>query len=1219
MSAMVRVTSSCRFAPFFALLLVASILGLSGCAGLVSPSSGNPNNEGQLILSNVAASGATSTGFQVAWTTNLAATSQVNYGKTASYGNTTGKNSSMVTSHAVSLSSLSPGTTYHFQIQSTDAAGATVTSGDMTLATLVGNVQPTVSIVSPAPGATLSGTNVVIDATASDSLGITSVQFKVDGANVGSPVTVSPYTYSLNTTLFSNGAHTLTATATDQGGNSATSAAVSVTVNNAGSSSPTVSITAPTNGATVSSTVTVSASASDSVGIASVQFEIDSANVGTAVTTAPYTFSWDTTKSTNGAHALTAIATDKAGHSAVSSTISVTVNNASKTTPTVSITAPTNGATLSSTVTVSASASASVGIASVQFLLDGGNLGTNVTSSPYSVQWNTAQTSNGSHTLAAKATDTAGNMATSSAITVTVSQSQTPPPPVGDQVTITDASGLGQTNRPVSIARPFAQGEIANFAQASIGGSALLTQCDVKNRWPDGSLKFAVISFVIPSISANGSVVVSFANQSTGNNTGFLAQSDMLNSAYNFDGQIRLSGTASHNISARGVLSAAGSCSDPGSDPDGGQFECTYWLKGPIVTAVILEDRLHRSFDVNVDGGTGNPLHPIFEAWFYPQGSAVQLGYTLENIWASTTPSNSARDQVYSVSLTGGNANPSTLFTNGSFTHNTRARWHKTFCINGPSAGSPFDCAGASLHFDHNWPYLASTHFFPNWDPTLTLAPSVMSGYYSNMFGTASRTTFQGCSNCYDGGGAGIGLYDAGFDSGGVDPVHGPLTTWDIIYLMSQCDAGNATSAACDSGGAGDMHAVMLTNSDLAGMLPYWYREADSGAGHGGFFDAPTNSVPTQGRIVSINARTQVNLLDATAQGSCNNNYPTDWINFGGSTGQDVGVWSGAIDTSHWPNTSYAAYVSTGQYAYYEEQLMQSAYAVGLAGESFGSSRACVGSSGALRQGSAGYWENDQERGNDWQGRENMLGAFIAVDGSPESTYLLDKLRVNLAAWEGAHNISCDIPGTGPNIPYCAGGNSAWTFGNTVRIHYPNSAGTSLGAWAEGVYTAQAPLNTSGTLVPSVANSHFQTAYSTTVIGWLNDLGYCPGSCAMLDYIANYYLNEALNPAANIYDLGDYVFPTLDQNGNQFTSWSQEQTYYVSHPTSWDGCNQDTDESYHLESMAAMSFMFNRTSSQGGYSGAQAWNAIRNTAGCLSGPGNTFQSDSPKWDIVPRQ
>jgi hypothetical protein len=72
-----------------------------------------------------------------------------------------------------------------------------------------------------------------------------------------------------------------------------------------------------------------------------------------------------------------------------------------------------------------ATATASDAITGVQFLLDGANLGSNVTSSPYSISWDTTKTSNGSHVLSAQVSDQAGKTATSSNVTVTVSQSST--------------------------------------------------------------------------------------------------------------------------------------------------------------------------------------------------------------------------------------------------------------------------------------------------------------------------------------------------------------------------------------------------------------------------------------------------------------------------------------------------------------------------------------------------------------------------------------------------------------------------------------------------------------------------------------------------------------------------------------------------------------------------------------------------------------------------
>src|SRR5262249_57895933 len=87
-------------------------------------------------------------------------------------------------------------------------------------------------------------------------------------------------------------------------------------------------------GSTVSGTVTVSASASDNVGVSSVQFLLDGQSLGAADTSTPYSVSWDTTKVANGSHTLSATATDAAGNSATAPSISITVSNTATAAPT---------------------------------------------------------------------------------------------------------------------------------------------------------------------------------------------------------------------------------------------------------------------------------------------------------------------------------------------------------------------------------------------------------------------------------------------------------------------------------------------------------------------------------------------------------------------------------------------------------------------------------------------------------------------------------------------------------------------------------------------------------------------------------------------------------------------------------------------------------------------------------------------------------------------
>jgi len=89
------------------------------------------------------------------------------------------------------------------------------------------------------------------------------------------------------------------------------------------------------------------------------------------------------------------------------------------TAPTVSITSPANGATVTGTIDVTADASDDVGVAGVQFMLDGSPLGAEDTSAPYSTSWDPSGLS-GPHFLTASARDAAGNRTTSSVVMVTV-------------------------------------------------------------------------------------------------------------------------------------------------------------------------------------------------------------------------------------------------------------------------------------------------------------------------------------------------------------------------------------------------------------------------------------------------------------------------------------------------------------------------------------------------------------------------------------------------------------------------------------------------------------------------------------------------------------------------------------------------------------------------------------------------------------------------------
>jgi hypothetical protein len=103
-------------------------------------------------------------------------------------------------------------------------------------------------------------------------------------------------------------------------------------------------------------------------------------------------------------------------------------SNADTTAPTVSLTSPASGSTLSGPVSIIATAQDNVAVSKVEFYIAGKAV-SSVSASPYNYAWDTTTVDNGSYQLSAKAYDAAGNVGTSSTLTVTVSNNTTTPPP----------------------------------------------------------------------------------------------------------------------------------------------------------------------------------------------------------------------------------------------------------------------------------------------------------------------------------------------------------------------------------------------------------------------------------------------------------------------------------------------------------------------------------------------------------------------------------------------------------------------------------------------------------------------------------------------------------------------------------------------------------------------------------------------------------------------
>ena len=180
-------------------------------------------------ITNIATSNLTASSVTVTFSTSEAATGGVSYAPGVACPCTDVYGPVGIT-HVVTLTGLASDTAYQFVVKATDGAGNLQVSPPMSFRTLVlppDTTPPTVAMVRPLAG-TVTGT-VVVEATATDNLGVASVQFKVDGVNLGAADASAPYSISWDTTTVPDGPHTITAEARDAANNLST-ASVGVTV-----------------------------------------------------------------------------------------------------------------------------------------------------------------------------------------------------------------------------------------------------------------------------------------------------------------------------------------------------------------------------------------------------------------------------------------------------------------------------------------------------------------------------------------------------------------------------------------------------------------------------------------------------------------------------------------------------------------------------------------------------------------------------------------------------------------------------------------------------------------------------------------------------------------------------------------------------------------------------------------------------------------------------
>jgi hypothetical protein len=612
------------------------------------------------------------------------------------------------------------------------------------------------------------------------------------------------------------------------------------------------------------------------------------------------------------------------------------------------------------------------------------------------------------------------------------------------------------TNYPYQFGRVFKQGVIANYPQVLIDGVAQTTQADVKNRWPDGSVKFAILSLVVPSLSTSAKTFT-FQNQVTVNST----PETKANMLANYDFNCTINATSGGSpitgapVSARTILNAV-SDATLASNTSGDSPNSRYWTQGPICTTVILCDHTSKTYDFGTNAS--KVLRPIFHVQFWPTLSQYKVRVIVEG--SDTTK---MADQLYDVSVSTGNASPTTVYTKAAVPHALGTRWTKSFW----SGAAP-----VSLNADHNTAYVASTYTIPNFDPSVELPEAKIAATYATW---TSQTR-----DIYN-----AGYWTIGMQGPGGRPEISLFPQWNIDFLHS---------------GDYRLQIIAEQNTELAFSWPMAFREGSASK----YYDAAA-TIPCQGFPSTLYSRPSFMASDDNTYitGYLYGSYFTNAadrltfvppLNLGDPSPTNNNGWQPYDD--HVPQPFFIPYLTTGEYVWLEQMQFWASWSAFDAGVLAGPSIYSRGPTltnaalpGAIRRKA-------------WILRNRVSAAVFSLDSSKEKTYYNYLINDAIAIQEGILGITGSAN---------QGGTSYLWGENTNRVAYFGSYGVSpLHMWDYGEgwgYGYNPP--TTGAIdrtVVGACQAPFQIGYMLIALSFANDNGYAAS------YLRNwtaYYVTEA--------------------------------------------------------------------------------------------------------------
>jgi hypothetical protein len=373
-----------------------------------------------------------------------------------------------------------------------------------------------------------------------------------------------------------------------------------------------------------------------------------------------------------------------------------------------------------------------------------------------------------STTTAATTTPTTSTPATTAATTSTTTNTAATGTAITDvRIENTDPVNA-QTKVPVTFGQVFAVGDLLP-GQALVGrfedGTTTQLQVDVKATHPDGSVRHAIISGLVPTLAAGATRTLSLVKTTSSLSISPASISALLAAGFNSSVKATIGGVE-YTASADALLKNA---------------SAVKWISGPIANEWEVTAPLTTA------AGAAHPhLSARFAIRYYEAARKARVDVTIENDWAyEPNPQNFTYDAQV---LVGGKP----VYAKSALNHLHHSRWRKLFWWNGTEP---------AINVRHNTRYLIATRALPNYDQSITVPEASLAALKSRWTGAITEPMAVGLANPYMP------------STGGRDDI-GLLPGWAASYLLSM------DKRAKD---------VTLGTADLAGSWSSHYRDKNTG------------------------------------------------------------------------------------------------------------------------------------------------------------------------------------------------------------------------------------------------------------------------------------------------------------------------------------------------------------------------------------------------------